>query len=33
MSFQYKPEPSAFDVEMAIEKPKKRPRSGASAAR
>ena len=31
MSFRYKPEPSAFEVEMAIEKLKKRPRSEASA--
>jgi hypothetical protein len=33
MSFQYKPEPSAFEVEMAIEKLKKHPSPGASAAR
>ena len=33
MSVHYKPEPSAFEVEMAIEKLKKRPSSGASSVR
>jgi len=31
MSFQYKPEPSDVEVEMAIKKLKKRPRCRASA--